>query len=131
VPLTDKHLQVLKDLRNVRLSDKYLFPHNNGKQPRTDNSLNQALGRLEKRIGIEHFAPRDIRRTFKTLSGECGLSLEIRNRLQGHSLSDVSSRHYDKYSYLPEKAEAIALWVSFLDDILIDAKGGDNIVSIT
>jgi integrase len=131
VPLTSAHLKILADVRKLKLSNTYLFPHRDGEKPRNNNSLYQALNRLRGRVGIAPFAPRDIRRTFKTLAGECGLSLEIRNRLQGHSLQDVSSRNYDKYSYLLEKREAIESWVEFLDEIVSDAKGGDNVVRLS
>jgi integrase len=130
VPLTGAHLDVFSKLRHVRLSNKYIFPHDNGVETREFHSLGQALGRLRQRIGMDHFAPRDIRRTFKTLAGECGLSLEIRNRLQGHSMNGVASRHYDKYDYMPEKREAIERWAKYLDKIVRNAKGGENVVRI-
>jgi hypothetical protein len=53
------------------------------------------------------FSPRDLRRTFKTLGGSFGISLEMRNRLQGHALTDVGSVHYDRYDYLTQKREAM------------------------
>lgn len=51
------------------------------------------------------FTARDLRRTCKTLMGEAGISKEIRDRIQNHALNDVSSKHYDRYDYLPENAE--------------------------
>lgn len=36
-----------------------------------------------------------LRRTFKTLSGNAGLSKEIPDRLQNHALQDVSAKNYD------------------------------------
>ena len=50
----------------------------------------------------------------KTLIGEVGLSKSIRDRLQNHALNDVSSKHYDRYDYLPEKRKALELWESKL-----------------
>lgn len=61
---------------------------------------------------------RDMRRTFKTLGGKAGLQLEIRDRLQNHSRHDVSSRHYDRYTYLDEKREAMGVWNQFVVDML-------------
>lgn len=68
--------------------------------------------------GCEHFCPRDIRRTWKTLAGRAGLSKELRDRLQNHSRADVSARHYDRYDYMAEKREGMAKWEAFFDDIL-------------
>ena len=48
---------------------------------------------------------RDLRRTWKTLAGKAGLSKEIRDRLQNHTLQDVSSKNYDRWKYMPEKRE--------------------------
>ena len=46
-------------------------------------------------------------RTFKTLAGSIGISLELRNLLQGHPMTDVGSIHYDRWGYLPEKLKAM------------------------
>lgn len=68
--------------------------------------------------GVARFTPRDIRRTWKTLAGAAVLGKDIRDRLQHHAASDVSSRHYDRYSYLPEKRQAMARWSAWLDRAL-------------
>ena len=67
---------------------------------------------------INKFVPRDLRRTFKTLTGKAGISKEVRDRLQNHALTDVSSLHYDKYDYLKEKREAMEIWNNYLENIL-------------
>jgi hypothetical protein len=64
------------------------------------------------------FSPRDIRRTFKTVAGSMGILLELRNRLQGHAMTDVGSVHYDRYDYLTEKRAAMQAWVEGLADII-------------
>jgi hypothetical protein len=43
----------------------------------------------------------------------------MRNRLQGHALTDVGSVHYDRYDYLTEKKEAMKLWSSELQKIIV------------
>jgi hypothetical protein len=59
-----------------------------------------------------------IRTTFKTRGGEIGLSKEIRDRIQNHAMTDVSSRHYDHYDYMPEKMAALEAWEGILIDRL-------------
>jgi hypothetical protein len=85
-------------------------------------SLFDALGSVTDRYvmetGTERFCPRDIRRTWKTLSGEAGISKDMRDRLQNHTKSDISSRHYDRYEYLAERRAAMAQWGAYLDRIL-------------
>jgi integrase len=77
-----------------------------------------AITRLLTTVSIAKFVPRDLRRTFKTLTGKAGISKEVRDRLQNHALTDVSSLHYDKYDYLKEKREAMDIWNDYLENIL-------------
>lgn len=73
---------------------------------------------LKDHPDIPHFVPKDMRRTWKTLAGDAGISKEMRDRIQNHSKSDVSSRHYDRYEYLAEKRAAMATWEKYLDRVL-------------
>lgn len=68
--------------------------------------------------GVQHFSPRDLRRTWKTLAGLAGISKDIRDRLQNHALRDVSSMHYDRHEYLAEKRAAMKVWSDWLDGVL-------------
>jgi hypothetical protein len=68
-----------------------------------------------------------LRRTWKTLAGGVGLSLEVRNRVQGHALQDVGSRHYDRHSYLEEKRAAMLQWERAL---LARLNEGGNVVAL-
>lgn len=92
------------------------------------NSLSQYFGRCwdaEERNwpeGVDRFTPYDIRRTFKTRTGEMGMAKEIRDRIQGHALSDVSSRHYDRWDYLPQKREAMDAWDARLREVIAAAE---------
>jgi hypothetical protein len=47
-----------------------------------------------------------------------GISLEMRNRLQGHALVDVGSIYYDRYDYLDQKREAMEKWSEGLTTII-------------
>lgn len=69
---------------------------------------------------IPHVTNRDMRRTWKTLAGKAGLTKEIRDRLQNHTLQDVSSKSYDRYSYIAEKREAMDIWDKFVRDMIRD-----------
>jgi len=46
-------------------------------------------------------------RTFKTLAGSIGISIELGNQLQSHPMTDFGSIHYDRWEYLPEKRKAM------------------------
>lgn len=73
--------------------------------------------------GVIPFATnRDLRRTWKTLAGKVGISKEIRDRIQNHALQDVSSKNYDRWSYLPEKRAAMAKWDRYVRGLLARKK---------
>jgi integrase len=88
---------------------------------------------LSSHPGFRHFTPRDLRRTWKTLAGDAGISKEMRDRLQNHAKSDVSSRHYDRYEYLPEKRAAMETWSNYLDRVIagtVDQLGRGNVIPL-
>jgi integrase len=76
---------------------------------------------LKENPSVPYFTPRDLRRTWKTVAGAAGLSKDIRDRLQNHSESDVSSRHYDRFDYLAPKRAAARVWDAHLGRILAGA----------
>jgi hypothetical protein len=64
--------------------------------------------------------------------GAAGVPKEIRDRLQNHALQDVSSRHYDRYSYWTEKHSAMMTWENWLTQNVIepDEHAANNVVQI-
>ncbi len=71
---------------------------------------------------FKKFTPRDLRRTCKSRMGEIGVPKLIRDRLHNHALQDVSSRHYDRYDYLPEKRQAMQTWNGYLQAVIAGSK---------
>lgn len=114
IPLTGLHLSLLQAIKDATNHDVYLFPAKRGDAPRRYDALTKAVSRYVQTSGMEKFSPRDMRRTFKTIAGSMGISLELRNRLQGHALTDVGSVHYDRYDYLAEKRTAMETWAKGL-----------------
>lgn len=122
IPLTDGALRVLREQQAMTAGSPFIFPH----AAKPDEhmpmaSLSQAIERYRNRSSFEHFIPRDFRRTCKTLMGELGIAKDLRDRLQNHALNDVSSKHYDRYEYLPEKRRALEQWERHLLQIVLDA----------
>jgi integrase len=80
-------------------------------QPATHGSLYCVLWRIRDRMTVDTFTNRDLRRTWKTLAGQAGLTKADRDVLQNHAgRQDVSSRHYDRYDYMDEKRSAVKKW---------------------
>ncbi|WP_412071630.1 tyrosine-type recombinase/integrase [Pseudomonas fluorescens] len=88
-------------------------------------SLSRAVTKLYGRHTDKFNGPftlRDIRRTCKTLMGVAGLSKEVRDRIQGHAFSDVSSKHYDRHDYFKEKQQGLLRWSVWLHKNVVNAE---------
>jgi integrase len=96
------------------------FPNrSNPALPANYHGLHNVIGKfLSEHPNFEHFTARDLRRTFKTLAGDAGISKDMRDRLQNHAEAGVSAKHYDRYDYLDEKREAMARWSAYLDLVI-------------
>jgi integrase len=95
----------------------------------------QSMQEVVKKFLSEHrdFAPftaRDIRRTWKTLAGDAGISKEMRDRLQNHVEGGVSAKHYDRYDYLPERRAAMDRWSDYLDRVISGAVDGAEVIQL-
>jgi len=43
---------------------------------------------------------------------------EIRDRIQNHALQDVSSKSYDRWTYMPEKRAGMEKWNEFVSSLI-------------
>ncbi|MCK9606201.1 MAG: integrase arm-type DNA-binding domain-containing protein [Methylomonas sp.] len=108
LPITPLAKKLLDRLWIYSGNSRYLLPGRFDENTSIHNtSLNHAIRKIK---GVEKFSPRDLRRTVKTRMGEIGIDKSIRDRIQNHALTDVSSKHYDRYDYLPEKKTALLIW---------------------
>jgi integrase len=118
VAVTDLHVQLLEEIRATTHDPRFLFPARSTGGPRRYDSLTKPVSVFVKQSGMPSFSARDLRRTFKTLAGSMGISLEMRNRLQGHALVDVGSVYYDRFDYLDQKRDAMEQWAAGLQKII-------------
>ncbi len=124
VPLTDTAISLLKELQKMNSDNsQFIFPKKRGVGHfRTDSFAQAIIYFRSENPEFPCFMGRDIRRTCKTLMGELGISKELRDRLQNHAFQDVSSKHYDRYSYLIEKRSALEAWEARLNNQILDNK---------
>lgn len=87
-------------------------------KPVTHGTLYSFLWRQRDRGVVPVVTNRDLRRTFFTLAGAAGVPKEVRSRLCNHTLTDVSSRHYDRFNYIESKREGMALWDAYMRKML-------------
>lgn len=87
-------------------------------RPVSHGTLYSFMWRQRDRGVIPIVTNRDLRRTWKTLAGQAGVSKEIRDRIQNHALQDVSSKNYDRWNYMPEKRAGMTKWDRFVRAML-------------
>jgi len=97
----------------------WLFPSaTDPSKPVSAGTLYSFMWRQRDKGIIPIVTNRDLRRTWKTLAGKAGLSKEIRDRIQNHALQDVSSKSYDRWTYMPEKRAGMNTWNAFVERLL-------------
>lgn len=114
IPLSKSATEVLHTQEKLYPGSEFLFPANTQEGHLLPSEYAKQIKKFCDRGEFAKFTPRDIRRTFKTLAGDMGISSEMRDRLQNHKKPGVSSKHYDRYDYLKEKREIINAWESKL-----------------
>jgi integrase len=94
----------------------WMFPNKiRDDRPTRPHSLMAVHNRYTKAQGCARFTSRDLRRTWKTLAGEAGISKADRDLLQNHVKNDVSSKHYDRYDAMREKRAAVDVWQDWIE----------------
>jgi integrase len=107
-------------LRSINVNEHgWFFPSaTDPSRPVSAGTLYSFMWRQRDRGVIPVVTNRDLRRTWKTLAGKAGVSKEIRDRLQNHTLQDVSSKSYDRWNYMPEKRAGMSKWDCFVRTLL-------------
>ncbi len=117
IPLPDLAVELLEAIEPNRHG--WLFPSaKDPAKPVTHGTLYAFMWRQRETGVIPYVTNRDLRRTWKTLAGQAGISKEIRDRIQNHTLQDVSSKSYDRWGYMPEKRAAMETWDAFVRVLL-------------
>ncbi|EBR8784911.1 DUF4102 domain-containing protein [Salmonella enterica subsp. enterica serovar Agbeni] len=117
VPLSDKAIEIINIQKNLYGKTGFLFPAKTKEGHLLSAELSKQVRKFCNKNMFTPFTPRDIRRTFKTLAGDMGIPLELRDILQNHRRPGVSSKVYDRYYYLREKREIIDKWNKRLIEI--------------
>jgi integrase len=117
IPVPDLAAELLESIKPNAYG--WFFPSAfDPSKPVAHATLYSFMWRQRERGVIPVVTNRDLRRTWKTLAGKAGLSKEIRDRIQNHTLQDVSSRAYDRWNYMPEKRAAMKKWNTFVRAVL-------------
>jgi integrase len=121
VPLNAMAAEILDWLHPVTGDCQVAFPKRHSKTIPTDSTvLNNVIRKMWLDKRMQRFTPRDLRRTVKTLAIKHGVPKPDMDLLQNHALgSDVSSKHYVKYEYLPERTKTADEWGEILQGIIL------------
>lgn len=118
IPLPRQAVEIMRDL--VANKHGLYFPG----AKRTDKPVNYNTTKrlvnhfLKAHPEVPKFILANARSTWKTLAGAAGISKEMRDTLQNHAKGDVSSKHYDRWSQIPEKRAAMEQWSEYVDFML-------------
>ena len=128
VPLCPMALEVIDSVR-VIADERFLF-QGRGSGAVNDDGVQESkpiyLGSISAKVRkvlaatntLDHFTPRDLRRTATTQMSRIGIDSETRNRVQDHAISGVEERHYNRYSHFQEKRAALMRWEAELMRII-------------
>lgn len=87
--------------------------------PGTALGIFQELGdQLAAASKTRRFSWRNMRATIETHLASLGVNQERRAWLLSHGRSGVQAKHYDRYSYLPEKRLDLERWARYLDELV-------------
>lgn len=122
IPAPDLAAELIRSIRPNRHG--WFFPSaSDPSKPVSAGTLYSFMWRQRERGVIPVVTNRDLRRTWKTLAGKAGVSKEIRDRIQNHTLQDVSSKSYDRWNYMPEKRAGMRKWNSWVSRLLARKAG--------
>ena len=114
--------------RKEREPSDFLFPAPGGQEAVTARSIAHAVRTKDGGWGIPPWTPHDCRRTVATGMAELGVAPHIIGAVLNHrtvTRSSVTTRHYIRHSYEPEKRSALESWSAHLAAII---EGRDNVV---
>ena len=96
-----------------------------GNHPRPHLSV-EAIRAALKGAKMTGFTARDLRRTWKTLSGKAGLTRVERDLIQNHGQTGISAKHYDRWEYMPEKRAGVTRWHEWLEQQVRDRPANEK-----
>lgn len=120
VPLSPVVIKLLKARREI-VSEGSTYVLEGGRSRRIRLGVTEA-------IGLEDFAPRDLRRTAATGMARAGVPRFIVARVLGHADRAVTGV-YDRHEYVNEKRLALETWARHLTAILENKRSGGAVVT--
>ena len=122
VPLTDRTIEIFKEVQIFSGDKKYIFhSYRNQNAPMSDNTLNQGL----KRMGFtnKEIVPHGFRAMFSTLANDNlsshGVHPKVIDIQLAHSGKSKIEASYNRADYLDDRIKLMQWWSDYLDGIKI------------
>ncbi|MNF89598.1 hypothetical protein D3C84_721280 [compost metagenome] len=133
LPITERISEILAPLEEHRIgAGPFAFSEGSTASTSTIIKAFSEAGRELAASGkTRPFTYRNVRVSAETLMAHQGISTEVRAWLLSHGRSGVQSKHYDRYSYLPEKRAALEKWGGYLDALAKGDNFASNVVLLT
>jgi integrase len=120
VPLSDMAMQIIEEMKEYSGDSAYVF-----QSPRVDNqpigSIKVSKEVIQKHSNIDDFRPHDLRRSVATYMAKLGVDRTVLGKILNHKGLAGDSQVtaiYDRYSYTPQKRQALNRWSGKLQQII-------------
>jgi integrase len=125
VPLTDRQLEILADLRAAPVSD-YVFPSTD----RTKPLSSMAMLMLLRRMGRDKLTAHGFRSSFRDWAGDnTSFSREVAEAALAHKVGDGVEQAYRRGTALEKRRKLMEAWDCYCQSAKVPARG--NVVPLT
>lgn len=127
VPLARQAVAILRDLRALTGSGKYVFPGRDPQKPMSEAAVNAALRRMgyDTKKELTGHGFRAMARTI--LHEELHQKPEVIEHQLAHSVADTLGTAYNRTKFIQARREMMQLWADYLDKL----KAGADVVDLS
>jgi integrase len=117
VPLSTQAVTILRDLRNVTGSGRYVLPSERGQSAvMSENTVNAALRRLG--YSKQEMTSHGFRAMARTIMDEVlNFRPDFLEHQLAHAVRDPNGRAYNRTAHLPERRKMMQAWADYLDKL--------------
>jgi integrase len=117
IPLSPLCKNLFEQLFQIKTSQHIISNIRTG-EPLSDKAIVKAVSRIQERVGIPHWTPHDLRRTFATQLGET-LQIDpiVIEKCLGHKMPKIMAT-YNKNEMLLQRKEALEMWGKYIQKLV-------------
>jgi integrase len=128
--LSPQVLALLEEIRPLGKGSQWVFPAGTKSQSKGGHrvAINKAHEHVRARSQVD-YVPHDLRRSVASHMTSMGISRLVVGKLLNHVESGVTAV-YDRHSYDREKAEALSIWNTRLEEIVTGRSHPEKIIAL-